>query len=160
MGGDGKKLASPACSMAEADPAYMGYLPPAELVERLNRLLEAERAGAKVLGALRRDHPEAAEELTAVHRDEARYTALLTKLVRGLGGEPSTKTGDFVGKVLALEGLKPRLELLNRGQGWVAKRLDEILPRIADDAVHAPLREMRDRHHENIAGCTRLIERL
>jgi hypothetical protein len=157
---DRDNLASPACSMAEADPAYMGYLPPAEIVERLNRLLEAERAGAKVLTALRRDHPDIAGALAGVHRDEARYAALLTKLVRGLGGEPSRKTGDFVGKVLALEGAKPRLELLNRGQGWVAKRLDEILPRIADDAIHAPLREMRDRHHENIAACTRLVERL
>jgi hypothetical protein len=146
--------------MAEADPAYMGYLPDAELAERLNTLLEAERAGAKVLLALIREHPEAAAALQPVQRDEGRYAGLLTRLVRQLGGEPSPRTGDFVGKVLALEGLKTRLELLNRGQAWVAKRVEEILPRLRDDAMHAELREMRDRHHQNIADCTQLIERL
>jgi len=146
--------------MSEADPAYMGYLPAPELAERLNALLEAERAGAKVLLALMRDHPEAKAALEPVQRDEGRYAGLLTRLVRQLGAEPSAKTGDFVGKVLALDGLKPRLELLNRGQGWVAKRIDEILPRLPDDAMHGELREMRDRHRENIAGCAALIERL
>jgi hypothetical protein len=154
------KLASPACAMAEADPAYMGYLPAAEVVERLNTLLEAERAGAKVLLALMRDHPEAAAALKPVQHDEGHYAGLLTSLVRRLGGEPSTKTGDFVGKVLALQGLKPRLELLNRGQAWVAKRIDEILPRLQDDAMHAELAAMRDRHRENIAECDKLIARL
>jgi uncharacterized protein DUF6306 len=154
------KLASPACSMAEADPAYMGYLPDAELAERLNALLEAERAGAKVLLALMREHPEAAAALAPVQRDEGRYAGLLTRLVRGLGAEASTRTGDFVGKVLALDGLKARLELLNRGQAWVAKRIDEILPRLRDEGMHAELGEMRDRHRQNIAECAALIARL
>jgi hypothetical protein len=154
------ELASPACSMAEADPAYMGFAAKDELIERLNLLLEAERAGAKVLLALMREHEAAAAALAAMQRDEGRYAGLLTRLVRELGGEPSRKTGDFVGKVLALPDLHARLELLNRGQLWVAKRLDELLPRLRDDAMHAALREMRDRHHGNIAECNKLIATL
>jgi hypothetical protein len=154
---DEKEFASPACAMSEADPAYMGFLPAAELAARLNVLLEAERAGAKVLLALMRDHPEAAPALEAVQRDEGRYAGLLARLVRRLGGVPSDKTGDFVGKVLAEEGLAARLQLLNRGQAWVMKRLDEILPRIAADDIHRELAEMRERHARNIDACTRLL---
>ena len=39
---------SPACSMHEADDAYMGYADKNELIIFLNELLEAERAGARV----------------------------------------------------------------------------------------------------------------
>ena len=152
--------ASPACAVGEADSAYMGYLGPAELMERLNALIEAERAGAKVLLRLMRDHPEAADALSEVQRDEGRYAGLLARLVGDLGGTPSPRTGEFVQKVLALEGLRPRLALLNRGQAWVLKCLDEILPRIADDAMHRALAEMRDRHGANIARCTSLLEQL
>src|SRR5262249_28379725 len=95
---DERGLASPACFIGEADPSYMGYLRKEGLVERLNALLEAERAGAKVLLQLMRDHPEAAGALTEVQRDEGRYAGLLTRLVGELGGTPSRRTGDFVEK--------------------------------------------------------------
>jgi hypothetical protein len=39
----GGELSSPACSMHEADPAYMGYAGKHELVALLDELLEAER---------------------------------------------------------------------------------------------------------------------
>lgn len=42
------EVSSPACSMHEADEAYMGYASKDELVAFLNELLEAERAGARV----------------------------------------------------------------------------------------------------------------
>lgn len=38
---------SPACSMHEADDAYMGFVGPDELAPLLQELLEAERAGAR-----------------------------------------------------------------------------------------------------------------
>ena len=42
------EVSSPACSMHEADDAYMGYAGKDELIAFLNELLEAERAGARV----------------------------------------------------------------------------------------------------------------
>src|SRR2546422_5349554 len=39
---------SPACSMHEADDAYMGYAGKEELTAILTELLEAERAGVRV----------------------------------------------------------------------------------------------------------------
>ena len=43
---------SPACAMLEAPDAYMGFADKAELATFLNSLLEAERAGSRVGGAL------------------------------------------------------------------------------------------------------------
>ncbi len=42
------QVSSPACSMHEADDAYMGYAEKDELTALLNELLEAERAGVRV----------------------------------------------------------------------------------------------------------------
>ncbi len=161
-GGGRTESRSPVCYAGEADPAYMGYMPDSELVDLLNTLLEAERAGARVLTALVQDHDsaEARELLRRVRRDEARYCALLTGLVERIGGTPSQATGAFRDKVLALEDRRARLGLLNRGQRWVARRLDEALPRIARDDVHAALREMRDTHLGNIDACEALVARL
>ena len=54
---------------------------------------------------------------------------------------------------IAIDGMAPRLAFLNRGQGWVARKLREALPRIAEDSVHAALKEMLETHDANIARC-------
>src|SRR5688500_11360274 len=107
-----------------------------ELAEMLNALLEAERAGAKVLSAFLDQMtslpPEARERLGDIQRDESRNCAILIELLRHLGRERSTATGDFLGRALAVEGTRERLEFLNRGQAWVARRIGSVLPRIRD----------------------------
>src|SRR3546814_10803699 len=79
-----KPGSSPPCYAAEMDAAYAGYLPSEELIVALNVLLESERAGAKVLARFRREAPDAPATrlLEEVGRDEARYVALLSGLVR------------------------------------------------------------------------------
>jgi hypothetical protein len=152
--GDGR-YASPACALAEVDPAYRGYLPRDELIAFLNTLLEAEQAGVKVANAFLEDAGDTATValLRAVRADEARYAALLGRLIRDLGGTPSAKAGAFYERAIAIDGMAARLAFLNRGQGWVAKKLRETLPRIAEDAVHAALAEMLATHDANIARC-------
>jgi nitronate monooxygenase len=81
-------------------------------------------------------------------------------MIRAAGGEPSSKTGAFREKVMALDTIESRLELLNRGQGWVAKRIDELLPSVTDPGFQAELVEMRERHHANIAACEAALQRL
>jgi hypothetical protein len=158
--------ASPACSLHEIAADYFGTVPPMpkqEVIGLLNGLLEAERAGAKVLAAFlddyERDTP-AWRQLAAVQRDEARNCAILVDLIRRLGGVPSAATGDFLGKALAVEGKAARLQFLNRGQGWVARRIAEALPNVKDAIVRGALSAMHESHLLNIEKCEALEETL
>lgn len=158
--------ASPACSAHEIAPDYFGATPPMparEIVALLNTLLEAERAGAKVIAAFMEEYPRdtpAWRQLAVVQRDEARNCAILIDLVQRLGGTPSAATGDFLGKALAVEGKAARLQFLNRGQGWVARRIAEALPDIREVFVHAALSAMHESHLLNIEQCAALAETL
>ena len=152
---DTDRFASPACALAEVDPAYRGFMPREELIALLNELLEAEQAGVKVANAFldSAGDGQTAALLRDLRRDEARYAALLGRLVNDLGGTPSGKIGGFYEKAVAVDGMAARLAFLNRGQGWVVKKLREALPRIAEDNVHAALKEMLETHDANIARC-------
>ncbi len=155
------QYSSPACSMHEVSDVYMGYAGKDELISFLNELLEAERAGAHV--ALDSAHEAGtgplAELLLAVQRDEARWCAMLVRHLRKLTERPSTNTGAFYGKAMAIVDLRARIAFLNRGQGWVVRKLREMLPRVRNDELHADLSEMLRSHELNIdranevAGC-------
>jgi Domain of unknown function (DUF6306) len=156
--GSTEGYSSPPCLLHELDPSYLGYLAADELLALLNELIEAERAGAKVVGRLGETaaDPAVATTLRAVAKDESRFCAMLRRHVTRLGGTPSRKTGLFHDKVLALDGIGPRLALLNRGQGWVVRKLREALPRIHDDALRRDLQEMLTVHQRNIRDCDAL----
>jgi hypothetical protein len=100
----------------------------------LNTLGEAERAGGRVLHELTEmaKSPELRELLKKVGHDEGYYAGELSAHVRRLGGAPSNKTGDFVEKVRAVNDLRGKLELLNRGQRWVIRKIEENLPSLTD----------------------------
>jgi hypothetical protein len=51
---------------------------------------------------------------------------------------------------MATNGLPARLALLNRGQGWVVRKLQALLPNVRDDQLHAGLRAMLEAHLANI----------
>lgn len=124
-----------------------------ELLAFLNEMLEAERAGAKALLHLSKEAKgeEAASMAKAIHHDEARWCAMLTAEIKKLEGVPSDKTGAFYEKVLAIADEKARLAFVNRGQGWVVKKLKEAIPRIQDAKLGQELRVMLASHEENIA---------
>jgi nitronate monooxygenase len=155
-------FASPACYADEADQAYFSApvpIAPEELIAQLNSLLEAERAGAKTLAYyLKTSEPGALRDaLDVVGRDEARYAALLTRVIREHGGDASAATGDFFAKAKALDDPRERLVFLNRGQGWVVRKLAELLPRLADAGTRDPLAEMHHTHVENIRMCEKFL---
>jgi len=157
---------SPACYAHEIAPDYFGEwpaLPTEELIGLLNVLLEAERAGAKVVAAFlddyERDTP-AWRQLAAVQRDEAKNCAILIDLIRRVNGTPSAATGDFMGKALAVEGRVARLQFLNRGQKWVARKINESLPNLEQDYVRGALFAMQESHLLNIEACDALVETL
>ena len=134
-----------------------------ELARLLNTLLEAERAGAKVLAAFLDDYARdtpAWRQLAAVQRDEATNCAILIDLIQRVNGEPSHGTGDFLGRALAVQGKADRLRFLNRGQQWVARKISEALPRVEQGFVRAALVAMQESHLLNIAACDALIQTL
>jgi Domain of unknown function (DUF6306) len=152
---------SPACSMHEADDAYMGYAGKDELTAMLNELLEAEHAGARVTleSARAAGGGPIAELMRSIHRDEARWCGMLADHIRTLGEAPTPKVGAFYGKAMAIEDLGERITFLNRGQGWVVRKLREMLPRVRGDRLHADLSEMLGSHEANIALATEVAGR-
>jgi len=131
-----------------------------EMGELLNQLLEAERAGAKLLAAWLDDlAPESPlfAALRDVQRDEASNCAVLIECLRAVEVEPSARTGEFYTKRVAIPDWRERLEFLNRGQGWVGRRIAAALPRIQAPAARAVLQEMHDSHFANVERCKALI---
>jgi len=152
--------ASPACLAHEADDAYLGYANKDEIAAFLNELLEAERAGTGV--ALKSGEAAAgtrfADLLRDVHHDEARWCAMLLKQLKALGAPASTRIGAFQEKAMAIEGLPERIAFLNRGQGWVVRKLKEMIPKVRDDALHRDLADMLQSHEVNIARANEALK--
>jgi hypothetical protein len=148
-----REPASPVCYARESDDVYGGYASRDELVAFCNLLLEAERAGARITArtALESTEHHMRALMRAIHHDESACCAMLLKWIRRLSGEVSPRTGDFYEKCLAISDLPERVAFINRGQGWVVRRLKEMLPKVRDEAMHADLSAMLKTHEVNIA---------
>ena len=124
-------------------------------VALLNRMLEAERAGARALLAILEASPRGGDAWAAlrrVHSDEAHNCALLGKQIERLGADYSHATGDFLSKLLAVNGTRARVEFLAKGLRWAVKRFDEAMPRLDDDA-RATIADIRESHLRSIELC-------
>ncbi len=137
------ELSSPACAMHEADDGYMGYAGEDELIGFLNELLEAERAGARVTfeSARAAGSDRIAELLRTIQRDEARWCGMLLGHIEALGEVPSRQIGAFYGKAMAISDVAESIRFLNRGQGWVVRKLRQMLPRAQRWAAWGSLRD-------------------
>lgn len=119
----------------------------------LNELLEAERAGAAALREWLEELPATsplATKVRQVQRDEGRNCLVLLELLRARGVKPSRAIGGFARKMLALDSVAARLELLDRGQSWVARRIAQALPRIEHPETRRALEDMHASHLANI----------
>ncbi len=123
-----------------------------EVLVALNELLEAERAGARVAMETARDMPPCALTTLVqdVHKDEVRWCGMLMRSIKALEGTASSATGAFWGKAMAITDLEQRLNFLNRGQAWVVRRLEALIPRVEDTQVRADLASMLEAHRSNI----------
>jgi nitronate monooxygenase len=123
-----------------------------QLIDLLNALLEAERAGVETANHLLKLYP--LEELDAQYRqlkkDEAWSCAGLHQAILREGGEPSKGTGDFADKVVALGTLREKLVLLNKGQAWVARKIDQAIAYGTQPETESFLKEMKKVHYTNI----------
>jgi nitronate monooxygenase len=140
------------------DGGYKGITRPEELMITLNELLEVKGAGARVTLAMAREaENEHRRFILTIHRDEARWCGFLIKLIRHLNGVPSRKIGAFYNEALTISNMTDRLAFLNRGQGWVVRRLRELLPAVHDAAIHADLTSMLVSHERSIDRMTAQI---
>jgi Domain of unknown function (DUF6306) len=124
-----------------------------EVLNTLNELLEAERAGARVAMETGREiaSPELAALVEDIHKDEVRWCGMLMRTIKSLDAAPSSATGAFWGKAMAIPDLDDRLKFLNRGQAWVVRKLQALIPLIDDATVRADLNSMLQAHHQNIS---------
>lgn len=124
-----------------------------ELVAGLNELLEAERAGARVTLETARQsrHPSIVELMQYIQHDEARWCAMLLRQIKGLGATASPRIGEFYEKAMAIDDIAERIAFLNRGQGWVVRKLRELIPKVEDRSLSTDLNHMLSSHVANIA---------
>ncbi|MGH6989873.1 MAG: DUF6306 domain-containing protein [Stellaceae bacterium] len=124
-----------------------------EVIAFLNELLEAERAGSRVTLETARAAGVGpiADLMRTIQGDEARWCGMLLRHIKALGAAPSPNIGAFYDKAMAIPDINERIVFLNRGQGWVVRKLREMLPRVGDGALHADLSEMLRSHETNIA---------
>lgn len=124
----------------------------AELLAALNELLEAERAGARVAMETGREiHSQELAALVAdIHKDEVHWCGMLMRTIKSLGATPSSATGAFHGKAMAIPDVEDRLKFLNRGQAWVVRKLEALLPRLDVPQARADLEAMLQAHRQNI----------
>ncbi len=124
------------------------------LIELLNVLLEAERAGVATVNHLihvpSNERDELMKQYEQVRKDEAWSCAGLHESIIREGGIPSKRVGDFIHKVEALDRLEEKLILLNKGQSWVAHKVDEALAYDLQPETEAFLKEMKAKHETNI----------
>jgi len=128
------------------------------LVDRMQELLEAERAGVKCLDAMA-DHATdmGKKELFSLFRnDEGKFCAGLFRLIDARGAVPTKNVGAFADKVIALPTEAEQVALLIKGQAWVVRKIDEIPPAEMNAGEAAFFADMREVHVVNIEKCRNL----
>ena len=131
-----------------------------ELEDFLNRMLEAERAGAKALVVFMDDFPRNSETwkvLRRVHEDEAHNCALIGNELKRRGRDYSHATGEFYDKAVAVKGARERISFLTKGLRWAMREFEQALPRIPDTQVRDLFQGMRDRHQRSCSACESVL---
>jgi nitronate monooxygenase len=119
------------------------------LEQILNLLLESERAGVVALESLANevDSADLKRLLTTSREDEASASRDLEELIRTSGGAPSHNVGPFAAKIADSAMLSQRLQLLIRGEEWVARKVEEALALAPPNGpIHDYLTKMARRH--------------
>lgn len=129
------------------------------LMDFYNMLLEAERAGVKVLSELLflTEDQRLRKCLKKFLRDEGMNCHILASLVHDLDAKPTDKTGAFVEKVLALDTLEEKIELLIRGQSWVARKIEEFRHLVPEGSQTLFLNAIKLQHEENVNTLKRYL---
>jgi nitronate monooxygenase len=131
-----------------------------ELEAFLNRMLEAERAGAKALVVFMNDWPRHGKEweaLRTVQADEAHNCSMVGAMLKRSGAAYSHATGEFYDKAVAVQGARERIAFLVKGLEWALREFENALPRIARADVRTLFEGMHKRHRRSIAACQAVL---
>ncbi len=127
-----------------------------ELIQALNRLLEAERAGVEALVDLTRMSADVLERemLQRMGGDEAWACISLREQIEALGGTPGRRIGPLLAEMRACDHFAVRLQLFARQQQAVLESLSGLLrgPPLPE-AVRELLVELYRVHVPHIAWC-------
>ncbi|MCR4310857.1 MAG: DUF6306 domain-containing protein [Deltaproteobacteria bacterium] len=128
------------------------------LIDRMQELLEAERAGVKCLDVMAdRAVDMGKKELFSLFRnDEGKFCAGLFGLLQAHGAVPTQNVGAFADKVIALPTEAEQVALLIKGQAWVVRKIDEIPPEEMNAEEKVFFADMREVHVVNIEKCRKL----
>lgn len=122
------------------------------LLNFYDMLLEAERAGVTVLSELNMQAEDRLLKpiLEKFLRDEGVNCRILVSLIHDLNAKPSDKTGTFVDKIRALDNLDEKIQLLIRGQAWVARKIKEFRFNLPSGSAYWFLEAIKIQHEENV----------
>lgn len=124
-------------------------------------MLEAERAGAKVLVAFMDDWPRHGREweaLRKVQADEAHNCSMVGEMLKRSGTAYSHATGEFYDKALAVREPRERIAFLIKGLHWALREFEQALPRIGREDVRSLFEGMHKRHRRSIVACESLLK--
>ena len=146
--------------MGDVNPTYMGRLNNTELVSLLNELVRAERAGARIctLSIVHAPSLAATELLRKMQSDEARSCRALIECLTIMRMDPNDGVSDFFEKCMAIDDFYERMQLLNKGQYWVIKKVEYALPRVIDSRIQQRLRQILDDHKANVVNLETYLE--
>ena len=122
------------------------------LLNFCNMILEAERAGVTALSELNMQVEDQRLKpiLEKFLRDEGVNCRILVSLIHDLNAKPSDKTGAFVDKIRALDNLDEKIQLLIRGQAWVARKIKEFRFHLPAGSTYLFLEAIKVQHEENV----------
>jgi hypothetical protein len=130
----------------------------AELAALLETLLQAERREA---GAIDPFLDEAVDDihtrLAHMQRVASHNIAALACLLRRFEARPREARPSLPDLRLTRASYGARLELLQRGQAWMARTIEHALPRIGDGGVRDALGVVRESHLLNIGVCRGIL---
>jgi len=156
-----REFSSPPCFAHE----FEDKLTNSETVDVLMELLEAARAGTRIAKEIRIQVKKLGEAsvlldlIDQIHRDEVFHCSMLGRAIESLGGKPSTEIGALYEKSMSIGDPGGRLAVLNRGQGWVSRKINQLVPQLRDTQLIEFLKKMRRTHDLNIEKTNIALER-
>lgn len=139
-------------SLNDVDDAYMGKAVPLALVDALQKLLMAERAGVRVATeSLHTPLPESGRLLMEqVRSGEAQSCKLLREVLMNIGVTPTVKVGDFYEKAMAIDNIHARVQLIDRGRDWVFNHIQQLLVDCHDAQITTALTRVLELHQHPV----------
>lgn len=115
-------------------------------------LLEAERAGVQSINYILPsvDDGDLKLLMTRYLRDEGMNCQILISFIKNLGIDPGNKTGDFVEKIRSLKTTGEQIDLLIKGQEWVARQIRKNRDLIDTVSAMLFLEAVKVQHEENV----------